>query len=415
MKTIAELTQAELIRHKNTLNLIASENYPSPKVLGLLGSAWSLKYAEGYPGKRYYAGNENTDQLETYVQELALKVFDPTGEYGVNVQTLSGSPANLLVYFTVLEPQDTVLKLSLADGGHLSHLHSTSPLRKIYNYVDYSVKDIGNHTFEIDLADFENKLIEHKPKLTIIGYSAYPRQYDAQKLCEIAHKHGSLVLADVAHINGLIATGHHPTPFATGSAGADFISMTTHKTLRGPRSAMVFAKQDLMKQFNKTVFPGCSGGPHMNKIAALGQALEEVLGMQQYPDGKSFSDYSQAVIDNCKALELSLSKKLEIISPTQNHLCLVKLPEESDSLVIQQKLEEVGIITNRNGIPHDTKLAWRPSGMRFGTAALTSRGLTTMQASEIGNTILDCIFEQNSTQELKSRVNNIIKYLNWFY
>lgn len=416
MNHIFELTNLEFNRQKDTINLIASENLPSPKTLQLMGTVWSNKYAEGFPGKRYYAGNKYTDELETYVQKLALDVFDPTGEYAVNVQVLSGSPANSMVYLAMLQPGDTILSLNLANGGHLSHLHDTSNYKKFFNHVTYDVADIGLNTFEIDLNDFQQKLAEYKPKLTIIGFSAYPRKYTFGEMCRLAHEAGSLVLADIAHINGLVASGLHDTPFQPGILGTDFVSMTTHKTLRGPRGAMLFAKQDFIKEINKTIFPGTSGGPHMNKIAAIGQALQEVLGIDSYPDQIDFKTYSQNVLTTCKALENSLADSgLTIISPTQNHLCLIRLPDELDSLTIQQELESLGVITNRNVIPFDPKTPWRPSGMRFGTAALTSRGLTEDMASEVGHIIGDAIFNRDNTDSLLQRVRAVVDELKWWY
>lgn len=273
--------------------------------------------------------------------------------------------------------------------------------------------------YEIDEADFEAKLIEFKPKLTILGGSSYPRLINFARLTEIAHKHGSLVLADIAHINGLIASGLHFSPFQSGenaNLGADFVTMTTHKTLRGPRGAMIFMKKEWEKTINKTIFPGTSGGPHFNKIAAIGQSCLEILGEDSYPDCVSFEKYSQNVLETCKALENSLAKSgLEIISPTQNHLCLVKLPEKSDSLLIQQKLEKIGIICNRNVLPNDPKSAWRPSGLRLGTAALTSRGLTIEMAKQIGQIIADIVFERETEEYLKKEVESLVQRLNWFY
>jgi glycine hydroxymethyltransferase len=381
------LTALEQERQKNTLNLIASENYPSPEVMKLVGSAWMTKYGEGYPGKRYYAGNQYTDQLETYTQELALKVFDPSGEYGVNVQMLSGSPANGLVYLSVLEPGDLVMSMSLNDGGHLSHLHSTSAWTKFFRYINYGVKH-SEEGWLIDSEDFRKQLVEHKPKLVIIGFSAYPAQYSFESLVRIAHEHGALVMADIAHISGLVAARLHDSPFAAGNAGADIVTMTTHKTLRGPRGGLIFAKQHLMEKINRTAFPGSLGGPHFNQIAGYARMFEEVLGLEQYPDKRSFVEYSKAVLANAKALEQGLVEGgMEIVTPTATHLVLAKLPEEIDSLEYQRKLESLGIITNRNAIPGETKTAWRPSGLRLGSAALTSRGATEEMMREIGSAI----------------------------
>ena len=439
MNPIQTLTQAEFKRQRDTLNLIASENYPSPTVLELLGSVWSNKYGEGYPGKRYYAGNQNTDPLESITQSLALEVFDTTGEYGVNVQVLSGTPANAMVYLSVLDYGDTVLSLNLDNGGHISHMHSSSRWLKFFKLANYDVKEVGINTFEIDVNDFEAKIKEVKPKLVIIGCSGYPRKYEFAQMCQIAHKYGCLVLADIAHINGLVAAGLHDSPFKKGLDGADFVSMTTHKTFRGPRAAMLFAKNyipdfanlsefelaagskgktlnSLIEIINRTVFPGNSGGPHFNKIAAIGQACMEILGKDNYPDNISFKDYSHSVLKTSKALENALGESgLTVISPTQNHLCLIKLPDEMDSLKVQNELEEIGVITNRNKIPFDTKTPWKPSGVRLGTAALTSRGLDLAQAGALGKIIADLIFQRQPKEKLVNEVQEIVSSLKWFY
>jgi glycine hydroxymethyltransferase len=415
MHYLSDLTTREQARQRDTLNLIASENYPSPATLGLLGSIWSTKYAEGYPGKRYYAGNIYTDELESFVQRKALEVFDPTKEYGVNVQVLSGSPANAMVFLSTLEAGDTVMSLNLASGGHLSHLHATSAYLKFFKLINYDVK-ATNHGFEIDQDDFQVKLKEHRPKLVIIGFSAYPLAYEFEPLITAAHDAGALVLADIAHISGLVAAGLHDTPFKTGNAGADFVTMTTHKTLRGPRGALLFAKQGHIDAINKTVFPGTSGGPHLQQIAATGQALLEILGEEVYPDKRHFNDYALTVVQACQVMEDALSAGgLEIVSPTQTHLTLAKLPADKDSLDVQQKLERIGIITNRNQIPFDSKTPWRPSGLRLGTAALVSRGLTTAQATELGRIIADVIMERTSETEAAVAVRGLADELNWYY
>lgn len=416
MNQIFDLTEREYARQRDTLNLIASENYPSPKALELMGSVWSTKYAEGYPGKRYYAGNVNTDELEAFVQEKALAAFDTTGEYGVNVQVLSGSPANAMVYLAMLEPGDKILSLSLANGGHLSHLHATSNYKKFFQHESYDVKDVGNNTFEIDLDDYKAKLASYKPKLVIIGFSSYPRKYEFEQMCELAHSAGAMVLADIAHINGLVAAGLHDSPFKAGTAGADFVSMTTHKTMRGPRGAMLFAKKDYIDTINKTIFPGTSGGPHVQQIAAIGQSLLEMLGEDDYPDKEDFKAYSQRVLDTCVALERGAAAGgLTIISPTQNHLCLVKLPAASDSLEFQRALEAVGIITNRNMIPFDTKSPFRPSGMRLGTAALASRGMTNEGAETLGTVIGQLATGDTDVPGAEKTVKELLANLKWYY
>lgn len=416
MNKLFDLTDKEFKKQRDTLNLIASENYPSPKVLELLGSVWMNKYAEGTPGKRYYAGNIYSDEMESFVQEKALEAFDPTGEYKVNVQVLSGSPANTMVFLAMLSQGDTIMSLNLANGGHLSHLHATSNFLKFFNLVNYDVTETSPGTFDIDTDDFQSKLKSHKPKLVILGFSAYPRAYQFAQMTRWAHEAGALVLADIAHINGLVAAGLHDTPFKPGVEGADFVSMTTHKTFRGPRGAMLFAKADYIDAINRTIFPGTSGGPHLHQIAATGQALLEILGEDQYPDKRSFKDYSQSVIDTASALEKGASHAgLEVVSPTQNHLTLLKLPDELDSLEFQKRLERVGIITNRNMLPFDKKTAWRPSGLRLGTPALASRGLTQAQASELGALIGDMAFAKTSDEAASTKVRDLVKSLNWYY
>ena len=416
MLDLTQFTARENTRQRDTLNLIASENYPSPAVLDLLGSVWSTKYAEGQPGKRYYAGNELADELETYAMELALKVFDARG-YGCNVQVLSGSPANATVYHAVLEPGDKVLSLSLEDGGHLSHLHKTSVYNKYYRFAHYPLKETNPDTFEIDEEAYRQCLQREQPQLVILGFSAYPRRIDFERLITLAHEAGALVLTDIAHINGLVAAGLHPSPFAPGESGADFVTMTTHKTLRGPRGGLIFAKEEQMKKINRAIFPGSFGGPHLQKIAALARALQEILGVEAYPDGRSFGEYTQAVLDNCKTLEQALGTAgFEVVSPTQTHLCLVRLPQEISSLQLQRRLEGAGIITNRNMLPLDPKTAWDPSGMRLGSAALTSRGATGEDFELIAELMAAFVFGSTSQQaKVADKVSKLTSRLAWYY
>ena len=427
LNTIYQLTQDEYNRQRNTLSLIASENVPSPKVIDLLGgsnpegfrSLWSNKYGEGYPNKRYYAGNHNTDQLESFVQSKALQIFGKVAqeEYAVNLQMNAGSMANMMVYLSILNYDDCVVSLNVANGGHISHLHTTSAWNKFFRYANYDLKEIEPNCYEIDYDDYCQKILNNKPKLVIIGCSSYPRTINNYKqMIEFAHDNGALVLCDIAHINGLVATGLHASPFLTGNSGADFVSMTTHKTLRGPRGAMLFCKKEFESIVNKTVFPGTSGGPHFNKIAGIGQACLEILGEDVYPDGRSFLDYSKDLIRQTKLLETSLqSLGLEVISPTQTHLCLIKLPQESDSLKVQKNLDSIGIVCNRNAVPFETKTMWRPSGLRLGTACITSRGINDDQIVELAGIIADCILAKDSLENLKIKVDTIVKNINWWY
>jgi glycine hydroxymethyltransferase len=388
MNYIEELTLAENQYQGEIINLIASENYPSNKVKQLAGSNWNNKYGEGYPGKRYYAGNINTDKLESFVITKALEVFKATASYGVNVQALSGSPANSTVYLAMLNQGDTILSLNLANGGHLSHLHSTSNWNKFFNHITYDIVETENNNFEIDFDNYCKQIVEHKPRLVIIGFSSYPRKYDFKPMIKFAHEYGCMVLADIAHISGLVATGLHSSPFdGEDVEQADFVTTTTHKTFRGPRGALIFAKntvpsylenvqgESLIQLINKTIFPGTMGGPHFATIAGIGQACLEILGEDKHNNCDNYSEYCSQILLNTKALEKGLIEGgLTIISPSQNHMTLVKLPLELDSLTIQKKLEAELIICNRNMIPNDTKTAFRPSGLRLGTPAMTTKG-----------------------------------------
>jgi glycine hydroxymethyltransferase len=412
-----DLTNKEKERQKNTLNLIASENYPSKEVLELQGSVWQNKYGEGYPGKRYYAGNEYTDELENMCKQYALGALNVPGGYdgyNVNVQVLSGTPANLMVYLSCLEYGDTVMRISLNDGGHLSHIHSMSPLNKLYKTETLNLEYV-NSGYQLDLNKYEEQIKLIKPKLVILGFSAYPRSIDFAPFIKIAHQNNARVLCDIAHIAGLVATGLHPTPFIDGINGADYITTTTHKTLRGPRGALLFMKKEHEAEINKTIFPGMSGGPHFHQIAATTRAMEEILGYAKHPDTRSHKDYITSVINNTKELENGLlDSGIEIVTPSENHLLLAKLPQNIDSLATQIKLEKLGIITNRNAIPNETKTAWRPSGLRLGAAALTSRGLTSEDSLILGKLIGKSILH-NSDDELFDFTKTVLTKLSWWY
>lgn len=357
---INELIAKETAREKNSINLIASENYPSEAVKHALASDFTSKYAEGYPGRRYYAGNEVVDELENYVIYLAQKVFNT--DYHVNVQPYSGSIANLAVYHALLEPGDTFMGLELSHGGHLTHGHLATLTGHLYNRVAYHV---DKKTEVLNYDEIERLAKEHRPKLIISGASAYSRKIDFKKISQIARGVGAKHLADISHISGLIACDLHPTPFGN----ADIVMTTTHKILRGPRGAILFCKPELAKQIDKAVFPGIQGGPHINNIAAIGVCLEEALH-------QSYATYCKTVIDNARALCSELRKLgLKIVSGgTDNHLFLIDLrPLGLTGQQAQDRLETAGIIVNKNIIPYDEASPQNPSGIRIGTPAITTR------------------------------------------
>ncbi|MGL4759751.1 MAG: serine hydroxymethyltransferase [Patescibacteria group bacterium] len=410
MNQLFDFLEQEISSQQNSINLIASENYPSTKVLQLQGSVFNNKYGEGYPGKRYYAGNENTDKLESYVQKLALKVFDCENCYDVNVQTLSGSPANSMVFMAMLENGDTILSMDLANGGHLSHLHKTSNWNKFFKHISYNIKE----DLSIDIDDYSNKIIQFKPKLVIIGFSSYPLAYDFAEMISIAHEHNCLVLCDIAHISGLVATGQHPSPFKGDSISqADFVTTTTHKTFRGPRGALIYSKKKYSDIINKTIFPGTSGGPHFATIAGIGQACLEILDEDMYEDSEqTFKEYTIKVKKNITALENGLMlQKIKIIQRSTNHLTLIELPVNKDSLQVQKELESKGIITNRNLIPFDKKTAWKPSGLRLGSPALTSRGADEEDFEKIGIYIGQIINNNLNETEFQNFKSSFLKKL----
>jgi len=360
---ISDLVKEEQKRQEQTINLIASENYPSEAVRVAVGSELMGKYAEGYPGNRYYSGTKIVDEIETTVQELAQKVFKT--DYYVNVQAYSGSIANLAIYLSFMQPGDPILSLDLAHGGHLSHGHKVNFVGKLFDRYAYFV-EADSHL--LDYESIEEEAKELKPKIIVSGASAYSRQIDFRHISDIAHKVGARHLADISHISGLVATGLHPSPFGH----ADYVMTTTHKILRGPRGALLFCQNKFTKEIDKTVFPGLQGGPHMNTIAGIGVCLEEALK----PDYKK---YCQQVINNAQLLSDELKKNgLKIITEgTDNHLFLIDLrPLKISGQEAQDRLEKVGITVNKNAIPYDEAPPQNPSGIRIGTPAITTKGIT---------------------------------------
>ncbi|MFC4402860.1 serine hydroxymethyltransferase [Gracilibacillus xinjiangensis] len=360
-------------RQNDKIELIASENFVSEAVMEAQGSVLTNKYAEGYPGRRYYGGCEHVDVAEDLARNRAKELFG--AEY-VNVQPHSGAQANMAVYFTVLEPGDTVLGMNLSHGGHLTHGSPVNFSGKLFNFVDYGVNE---ETEQIDYDVVLEKAKEVKPKLIVAGASAYPRQIDFAKFREIADEVGAYLMVDMAHIAGLVATGLHPDPVPH----AHFVTTTTHKTLRGPRGGMILCKEEFGKQIDKTVFPGMQGGPLMHVIAAKAVALKEALQ-------PSFKEYGQNIIKNAKRFgEVLQSEGIRIVSGgTENHLLLLDVRGLNlTGKDAEAALDEVGITTNKNTIPFDPESPFVTSGVRVGTAAVTSRGFGEEEMEEVAKII----------------------------
>lgn len=364
---IKKYIDAEKKRQKNTINLIASENYVSKDVLFALGSELTNKYAEGYSGRRYYGGNTIIDSIEDECVRRALSLFSLSSEkWHVNTQALSGSPANLAVYVGLLEKGDRVMGMSLDHGGHLTHGHKVSVTGKFWTQVPYGV---SKETEVLDYDALMKQAISEKPKMIIAGFTAYPRIVDWKKFREIADASGAYLMVDMSHVAGLVAGGVYPSPFPY----ADIVTTTTHKTLRGPRGALIFVKKDtreLGKKIDKAVFPGLQGGPHMNQTAAIAVALKEA-------SSSAFKKYAQHVVKNAQALAGELSRLgWRIVSGgTDSHLVLVDVTSGSvGGKEASDILEKAGIIVNKNAIPFDTRPPVDPSGIRLGTAGETTKG-----------------------------------------
>lgn len=361
---IKKLIEKEKKRQKSVINLIASENYVSKDVLEALGSEFTNKYAEGYPGARYYGGNEVVDEVEKLCQERALKTFKLSPKvWSVNVQPLSGSPANFAVYNALLSHSDKIMGMDLSHGGHLTHGFKVSVSGKYFTQVPYGV---DKKTETLNYEELKTLAQKEKPKIIITGYTAYPRKINWKKFREIADSCGAILMVDMSHVAGLVAGGVYPTPFKY----ADIVTTTTHKTLRGPRSALIFSKKEFSKAIDRSVFPGLQGGPHINQIVAVAVCLKEA----QSP---SFKTYAKQVIKNAKALAEEL-KKLGwrlVSGGTDSHLILVDTISQGISgKEASDKLGKVGIIVNKNAIPFDKRTPFDPSGIRLGTSAETTRG-----------------------------------------
>ncbi|MFT9600660.1 serine hydroxymethyltransferase [Mesobacillus sp.] len=365
--------QDELKRQRTKIELIASENFVSEAVMEAQGSVLTNKYAEGYPGRRYYGGCEYVDVAENIARDRAKEIF---GAEHVNVQPHSGAQANMAVYFTILEQGDTVLGMNLSHGGHLTHGSPVNFSGIQYNFVEYGV-DEDTHVINYDVV--LEKAREHKPKLIVAGASAYPREIDFKRFREIADEVGAYLMVDMAHIAGLVAAGLHqnPVPYA------DFVTTTTHKTLRGPRGGMILCKEEFAKKIDKSIFPGIQGGPLMHVIAAKAVAFGEALQ-------DSFKEYAQNIISNANRLAEGLKKEgIDLVSGgTDNHLLLVDLRSLGlTGKVAEKVLDDIGITVNKNTIPFDPESPFVTSGIRIGTAAVTSRGFGHEEMDEIASII----------------------------
>ncbi len=381
----------ELKRQQHNIELIASENIVSEGVLLAAGTILTNKYAEGYPGKRYYGGCMYVDEVENLARERACRLF---GAEHANVQPHSGANANLAVFFALLNPGDTVLSMSLAHGGHLSHGSPVNISGKYFHIVPYCVDD---ETQRIDYDRVRALALEHKPKLILAGASAYPRVIDFAKFREIADEVGAYLMVDMAHIAGLVAAGLHPSPVPY----ADVVTTTTHKTLRGPRGGLILCREKYAKQIDKAIFPGTQGGPLMHIIAAKAVAFGEALT-------EDFKVYQKNIVDNAQVLASSLLERgLQLVSGgTDNHLMLIDLRGTGiTGKVLEQRLDEVHITANKNAIPNDPESPFVTSGLRVGTPAVTSRGFGRAEMVQIADFIRDTVFDyENSRDRVCARV-----------
>ena len=393
-KDLYEAMDAELKRQRGNLELIASENIVSPAVMAAQGGYFTNKYAEGYPGKRYYGGCEHMDTVEDLARDRAKKLF---GADHANVQPHSGANANLAVYYAMLTPGDTVLGMNLAHGGHLTHGSRVNISGKYFNFVSYGVSPTDG---KIDYDEVRRIALESKPKLIVAGASAYPRIIDFPRLRKIADEVGALLMVDMAHVAGLVAAGLHPSPVPY----ADFVTTTTHKTLRGPRGGMILCKAEYAAQIDKAVFPGIQGGPLMHVIAAKAVCLQEALQPE-------FVEYQKQVVKNAKAMEEALlAGGVNLVSGgTDNHLLLLDLTSKGVTGVeLETMLDEVNITVNKNSIPFDTQKPTITSGIRIGSPSITSRGFDENDARLVGELIVKII---DKKQEAYDEVRATVKTL----
>jgi glycine hydroxymethyltransferase len=395
VKTIQQLIEAEAKRQQETLSLIASENIASRAVREAVGSVLMNKYSEGYPNKRYYGGNEIADEVEERAIELAKKLFH--AEHA-NVQPYSGSPANIATYTALANFGDTIMGMSLAHGGHLTHGHKVSISGKAYKFIQYGVDQA---TGLLNYDEIETMAKIFKPKIIVCGATAYPREIDFARFAKIAKQVGAYLLADISHIAGLIAGGVHPQPFPH----ADVVMTTTHKTLRGPRGAIIMCKKPLASLIDKAIFPGLQGGPHDNITAAKAICLEEASKPE-------FKKYARQIIDNAHALASNLTQfGFKLVSGgTDTHLMLVDLNNKKiTGMEAEQALEQVGIIVNKNMIPGDLRSPFDPSGIRLGVANITTRGMTEPDMAELASIINDTLANPTSKSVLSQAKKRVVE------
>jgi len=395
---VAEAIRHETERQEYNLELIASENFVSEAVLEAQGSVLTNKYAEGYPGKRYYGGCTHVDVVENLAIERAKELF---GADHVNVQPHAGSQANMAVYFTVLKPGDTILGMNLAHGGHLTHGSPVNFSGRFFNVVPYGV---SQETQTIDYAEVERLALEHKPKMIVVGASAYPRIIDFAAFRTIADKVGAVVMVDMAHIAGLVAAGLHPSPVPH----AEFVTTTTHKTLRGPRGGMILCREEYAKALNSNIFPGIQGGPLMHVIAAKAVAFKEALTPE-------FKTYQQQIVRNAATLATELTEKgLRLVSGgTDNHLMLIDFSgTEMTGKIAEEALDHAGITVNKNTVPFETRSPFVTSGVRIGTPAATTHGLKEPEMKEVAGLIAEALASHDNAAklaEIEGRVNTLMK------
>lgn len=397
-KKIWYLIRKEIARQEETIELIPSENFVDLETLFIVGSPLMNKYAEGYPGKRYYPGNKIIDLIENLAQQRALKAFnlDPQ-KWSVNVQPYSGSPANLASYLGLIKPGETIMGLNLFSGGHLTHGHKVSYSGQLFNSIQYSIDPDQEH---LNYQKLEKLALEHKPKVIISGTTAYPRKIDFQRIGKIAKKVNAYHLADIAHIAGLVIAKLHPNPFPW----ADVVTMTTHKTLRGPRGAVIFMKKELAEKINRSVFPGLQGGPHLHTIAGIAYAFGQA-------NKKNFLKYQKQIFNNCQTLTKELLKygfKL-YSNGSDNHLLIINLkPINLSGKEGEELLERANIIANRNSLPDDTS-PFYPSGIRLGTPAVTSRGMKEKEMKQIALFLKRILLDRESPQKVKTDVLKLVR------